>query len=237
MRGCLRERGAVYAHENIYIEAASGVPSPTATPLVCSGPTFSLYPPSVHLQPPYHHPLRTSSSASTSSYEPPSLLCPFIPDKRRQPPTDSSANSVSELQDFSSSFPLSFSLRIRLPVSRALPTAPLRSALLLLPSRYAERCGADRARTYAESAVVTYVVLRRRQTESDGGTNIVARQRDLDETATDVCGAGNPSRRRRKLVRACDSDVPPCDGPLDNSSVRGSNCCQATGYFYFTVWT
>lgn len=150
------------AHENIYIECWQSGGSFSYSRPSCSQPSF------------FHHALSTPLSRPSlcSSL----LLHPFIPDKRRQPPTDSSANSVSELQDFSCCFPPS--TRTSLP-SR--PCLALHGPRLVSP-RLAS-CQGYRA---AESAVVTYPASspalfpslsnrrRRRQTKSSDGTNIVA---------------------------------------------------------------
>lgn len=108
------ERERENGHENIYIECASG-----ALLLQPTRPLFVLLSP-VGLFPTSPLSLLRSTLCRSPSFYP--------PDKRRQPPTDSSANSVSELQDFSlpppsppSPPPLS-----RVPaVSRASRTSPL----------------------------------------------------------------------------------------------------------------
>lgn len=82
-----RERERENGHENIYIECASG-----ALLLQPTRPLFVLLSP-VGLFPTSPLSLLRSTLCRSPSFYP--------PDKRRQPPTDSSANSVSELQDFS----------------------------------------------------------------------------------------------------------------------------------------
>lgn len=144
---------------------------------------------------------RCVSPSSTPSCLPPPrilllllflLLCPFIPptNDASQPPTDSSANSVSELQDCSS-FPL-FPPRV-LPVSRA------------------SRTSSPRYRT-AESAVVTYVVLSVDVKRQSGGAQT--------SSQTNFWGVATPPRGPSNFLRACDSDTTFTKAfDSDNSSV------------------